>query len=66
METRHKDTPLGMGDFCEAVGYSDSTIRKLEMMGVVKPTRTRSGWRVFTSADVAAVKAWRTPTSMRR
>lgn len=59
METRHKDTPLGMGDFCKAVGYSDSTVRRLELMGVVTPSRTQSGWRVFTDADVEAVKAWR-------
>jgi len=59
METCEQNTHFGMSDFCAAVGYSDSTVRRLELMGVVKPSRTRAGWRVFNADDVEAVKAWR-------
>ncbi len=59
METLEQNTHLGMSDFCAAVGYSESTIRRLELMGILNPSRTRAGWRVFGDADVEAVKAWR-------
>jgi len=59
METIEQNSHLGMGDFCALVGYSDSTVRRLELMGVVKPSRTPAGWRVFGPTDVEAVKAWR-------
>ena len=59
METLEQNTHLGMSDFCAAVGYSESTIRRLELMGVVTASRTPAGWRVFNADDVKAVRAWR-------
>ena len=59
MKTAEQNTHFGMSDFCAAVDYSESTVRRLELMGVVTPSRTRVGWRVFGQSDVEAVKAWR-------
>lgn len=59
MKTVEQNTHLGMSDFCAEVGYSESTVRRLELMGIVTPSRTPAGWRVFNADDVEAVKAWR-------
>jgi DNA-binding transcriptional MerR regulator len=53
-------TNLGSGQFFKATGATNPQVRVAEALGVIKPIKSGSGWRQFTQADVAAMKAWLT------
>jgi len=55
------NTPIeyGTSAFCRAAGISQTHARNLELRGVISPRRTASGWRIYTEAEVEAVKRWK-------
>jgi hypothetical protein len=50
---------LGSGTFCRTVGITSAKMRELEAAGIIAPTKSDSGWRQFTHADIAAAIAWK-------
>jgi hypothetical protein len=40
----------------QAAGCSESTLRRLHARGIVHPTRSASGWLMFTEDDIAAAR----------
>jgi putative resolvase len=48
-------TLLRVSEFAERVGRSASTVRRWEREGLISPSRTVSGQRYFTEADVLSV-----------
>ncbi|UCA23043.1 MULTISPECIES: IS607 family transposase [Mycobacterium] len=46
---------LRVSEFAERVGRSASTVRRWEREGLISPSRTLSGQRYFTEADVRSV-----------
>jgi DNA-binding transcriptional MerR regulator/quercetin dioxygenase-like cupin family protein len=47
---------LRIGDVARLVGVSPSVLREWESVGLVKPSRTRSGYRLYAPADVKMLK----------
>ena len=50
---------LGTGTFIRRTGITTATMRVLEAGGVIAPSRSDSGWRQFSEADVAAALQWK-------
>ena len=50
---------MGSTTFARLAGVNGPTIRLLEATGIINPARSDRGWRLFTDADVAAVKAYK-------
>jgi len=44
----------------EEVGVHESTIRRLEQRGVINPSRTLAGHRVFTEDDLRKIREFYT------
>jgi DNA-binding transcriptional MerR regulator len=47
---------LRIGEAAVAVGVSASALRRWERQGLVRPQRTRAGYRVYTDADVGRLR----------
>src|SRR5215470_4506880 len=47
---------LKIGDVARAVGVSPSVIRSWESLGMTRPRRTESKYRLYSSADVKLLK----------
>ena len=47
---------LKIGDVARLVGISPSMLRAWERLGLARPTRTRSSYRLYTQADVRLLK----------
>ena len=47
---------LKIGDVANAVGISPSAIRGWEALGLTRPHRTESRYRLYTDADVRVLK----------
>jgi hypothetical protein len=44
--------------FKQRTGATNFDVRLMESLGVISPTKTESGWRQFSDADIAAATAW--------
>ncbi|HMK24018.1 MAG TPA: MerR family transcriptional regulator, partial [Terriglobales bacterium] len=49
-------TYLKIGDVARAVGVSPSVIRSWESLGLTRPHRTESKYRLYSAADVKLLK----------
>ena len=56
----------GMGTFSRVVKLDRPTIRTLCDSGVLNPIVTDSGWRAFSTEDIARAKEWRRNRSSAR
>lgn len=54
---------LPIGEAARAIGVAVETIRRWEAGGKIKSVRTPSGHRRFAAAEVARVKAERSPVT---
>jgi len=52
-----RELKLSVGQAAEILGVSDSTLRKWESIGLIKPADRRIlGWRVYTSKDIQDIQ----------
>src|SRR5277367_3549933 len=56
MNSRHPEPYLKIGDVARKVGVSPSVIRSWESLGLTRPQRTESKYRLYTSEDVKLLK----------
>ena len=58
---------FGSKAYYKETGVNGPMMRALEVMGIIKPLRSESGWRLFSEEDIKATKAWkaRQPKSKR-
>lgn len=56
MQARNSDTYLKIGDVARQVGISATVIRMWESLGLTKPRRTASKYRLYTREDVQLLK----------
>jgi DNA-binding transcriptional MerR regulator/quercetin dioxygenase-like cupin family protein len=56
METASRDRYLKIGDVARSVGISASAIRAWEELGLTRPQRTASRYRLYTAEDVKLLK----------
>lgn len=56
MHARNSDTYLKIGDVARQVGISATVIRMWESLGLTKPRRTASKYRLYTREDVQLLK----------
>jgi DNA-binding transcriptional MerR regulator/quercetin dioxygenase-like cupin family protein len=56
MRTSSSETYLKIGDVARRVGVSPSVIRSWESLGLARPLRTRSRYRLYTAGDVKLLK----------
>jgi hypothetical protein len=45
-------------DFYARTRADNAQVRVMEALGVISPSKTPSGWRQYSEADVAAACAW--------
>jgi DNA-binding transcriptional MerR regulator/mannose-6-phosphate isomerase-like protein (cupin superfamily) len=56
MTSSHSERYLKIGDVAKQVGVSPSVIRSWENLGLARPERTRSKYRLYTREDVKLLK----------
>ncbi|MGC2532453.1 MAG: MerR family transcriptional regulator, partial [Candidatus Sulfotelmatobacter sp.] len=56
MNSRSPETYLKIGDVARRVGVSPSVIRSWESLGLTRPRRTESKYRLYTPDDVKLLK----------
>src|SRR5579862_8216003 len=56
MKPTHPEPYLKIGDVARKVGVSPSVIRSWESMGLARPRRTESKYRLYTADDVKLLK----------
>ncbi|MGC2019554.1 MAG: MerR family transcriptional regulator, partial [Candidatus Sulfotelmatobacter sp.] len=56
MNSRSPETYLKIGDVARRVGVSPSVIRSWESLGLTRPQRTESKYRLYTPDDVKLLK----------
>src|SRR6202161_68530 len=56
MKTKTAEPYLKIGDVARKVGVSPSVIRSWESLGLTRPRRTESKYRLYTPSDVKLLK----------
>src|SRR6202040_3699582 len=56
MKAAHPQTGLKIGDVARLVGVSPSVIRSWEKLGLTRPRRSASKYRLYSAADVKLLK----------
>ena len=56
MTSSHSERYLKIGDVAKQIGVSPSVIRSWETLGLARPGRTKSKYRLYTSEDVRLLK----------
>ena len=57
---------LGGRKFAERTGATNVDVRLMEAAGVIAPTKTESGWRQFSEADIEPARSWLAEHKRRR
>jgi DNA-binding transcriptional MerR regulator len=50
---------MGTGLFVKRARITVARMREAQALGIIRPTKTDSGWRTFSEADVTAAKRWK-------
>ena len=57
---------IGSKAFKRRTGADNDRVRVMEALNVISPSKTESGWRQYTEADVQAAIAWMAINSRKR
>jgi DNA-binding transcriptional MerR regulator len=57
---------FGGGSFQQLTGCRSEHVRILEIAGLIRPSKSDSGFRQFSAADVAAARRWMSENARRR
>jgi len=57
---------LGTTTFLKRTGLSGPIMRGLEAAGIISPSKSDSGWRQFSTADLEAALKWRAQRAVER